>query len=75
MIEIADYLTIIEIVVAVLLIASILIQNKQVSLNLTTMWGWMGEVTKRWADKVLHNLTVFLGTAFIFISIALFLLK
>jgi len=37
MIEIADYLTIIEIVVAVLLIASILIQNKQVSLNLTTM--------------------------------------
>jgi len=37
MVEIAGYLTIVEIVVAVLLIASILIQNKQVSLNLTTM--------------------------------------
>jgi len=75
MVEIAGYLTIVEIVVAVLLIASILIQNKQVSLNLTTMWGWMGEVTKRWADKVLHNLTVFLGTVFILISILLFLSK
>ena len=71
----SDYLTIAEVVISVLLIVSILIQNKQVSLNLTSMWGWMWEVTKRWADKVLHNLTVFLGTLFILISVLLFLSK
>ena len=70
-----DYLTIAEVIIAVLLIISILIQNKQVSLNLTDMWGWMWEVTKRWADKVLHNLTIFLGTLFVLISILLFILK
>jgi preprotein translocase subunit SecG len=50
----------------------ILIQNKNVSLNLTSMWGWMGEVTRRWSDKVLHNTTVILGSFFIAISILLF---
>ena len=70
-----DFLSIAEVVVAVLLIVSILIQNKQVSLNLTSMWGWMWEVTRRWPDKVLHNLSVFLWTLFILISVLLFLMK
>jgi len=70
-----DFLSIAEVVVAVLLIVSILIQNKQVSLNLTSMWGWMWEVTRRWSDKVLHNLSVFLWTLFILISVVLFLMK
>jgi len=68
----SEYLTIAEVIIWVLLIATILIQNKQVALNLTSMGGWMGEVTKRWADKVLHNTTIFLGSLFLIISILLF---
>ena len=67
-----QYLTMAEVVIGVLLIASILIQNKNVSLNLASMGGWMGEVTKRWAEKVLHNTTVILGSLFVAISILLF---
>jgi len=67
-----EYLKIIEVIIGVLLIAVILIQNKNVSLNLASMGGWMGEVTRRWSDKVLHNTTVVLGSLFIIISILLF---
>lgn len=67
-----EILTIAEVIIWVLLIASILIQNKQVALNLTSMGGWMWEVTKRGADKVLHNATIFLGSLFVIISILLF---
>ena len=67
-----EYLTIAEVVIGILLISIILIQNKNVSLNLTSMWGWMGEVTRRGSDKVLHNTTVVLGGFFITISILLF---
>lgn len=70
-----EYLKIAEVFIGVLLIASILIQNKNVSLNLTSMGGWMGEVTKRWAEKVLHNTTVILGSLFIAISILLFVVS
>jgi protein translocase SecG subunit len=70
-----DYLTIAEVVIGVLLIGTILIQNKQVSLNLTSMWWGMWEVTKRWADKVLHNATILFGAIFIIISILLFINK
>jgi protein translocase SecG subunit len=68
-----EFLTITEVAIGVLLIVTILIQNKQVSLNLTSMGWWMGEVTKRWADKVLHNATILFGTLFIIISILLFI--
>ncbi len=68
----SEYLTIAEVIIWVLLIATILIQNKQVALNLTSMGGGMGEVTKRGADKVLHNATIFLGSLFLIISILLF---
>ena len=71
----AETLTIIEVIVWILLIAVILIQNKQVALNLTSMGWWMWEVTKRWADKVLHNATIWLGAAFILISVLLFIYK
>lgn len=70
-----EYLTIAEVFIGVLLIASILIQNKNVSLNLTSMGGWMGEVTKRWPEKVLHNTTITLGSLFIIISILLFVVS
>ncbi len=68
-----DILTIIEVIVWILLIGSVLLQNKQVALNLTSMGGWMWEVTKRWADKVLHNATVILWATFIIISVLLFI--
>jgi len=67
-----EYLTIAEVIIGVLLIAVVLIQNKNVSLNLTSMGGWMGEVTRRGSDKVLHNTTVILWSLFIAISILLF---
>lgn len=67
-----EYLKIAEVFIGVLLITSILIQNKNVSLNLTSMGGWMGEITKRWAEKVLYNTTIILASFFIIISILLF---
>lgn len=68
-----QYLMIAEVIIGVLLIATVLIQNKQVALNLTSMGGWMWEVSKRWADKVLHNATIFLWALFIIISVLLFI--
>lgn len=70
-----EAIKIIEIVLSVLLILVVLIQNKNVSLNLSTMWGGMWEVTKRWPEKILHNATIILGAAFIINSVALFLLS
>ena len=70
----ASTLQFLEIIIAVLLIFFVLIQNKNVSLNLSSMsWG-MWEVTKRGPEKVLHNITVVLWTLFIVVSIALYLL-
>jgi len=68
-----EYLKIAEVIIGILLIVVILIQNKNVSLNLTSMGGWMWEITRRWPEKVLHNTTVILGSFFITISILLFL--
>ena len=68
-----EYLKIAEVIISVLLIVIILIQNKNVSLNLTSMGGWMWEITRRWPEKVLHNTTIVLGSLFITISILLFL--
>jgi len=69
-----DILKITEVVISVLLILVILIQNKNVSLNLSSMWGWMWTVTKRWAEKVLQNITIILWTLFILNSLAFFFL-
>lgn len=69
-----DYLKIFEVVVAVLLIFTVLIQNKSVSLNLTNMSGWMAQVKKRGPEKVLHVATIVLGAIFVINSIALFVL-
>jgi len=70
-----DVLKFIEVIISILLIFVILIQNKNVSLNLASMSGWMGEITKRWAEKVLHNATVILWVWFVLNSLALFLLS
>lgn len=70
-----EILKISEVIISVLLIIVVLIQNKNVTLNLTSMWGGMWEVTKRWAEKVLHNATIILWTLFILNSLALFLQK
>ena len=63
MIEILKF---IEIAVAVCLILVVLIQNKWTALNLNTMSWWMNELTRRWPEKVLHNITVVLWIIFIF---------
>jgi protein translocase SecG subunit len=69
-----DMLKFAEITIAVLWIFFVLIQNKNVSLNLASMSGWMGENTKRWPEKILHNITIGLLFLFILNSVALYLL-
>jgi protein translocase SecG subunit len=64
-----------EIVLAIMLIAVILIQNKNVSLNLSSMSGGMGTITKRGPEKVLHNITIILGGLFILNSLLLFVMS
>jgi len=68
-------LQVIEIILAILLIAIVLIQNKNVSLNLSTMSGGMWAITKRGPEKILHNGTIFIGGLFILNSLALFILS
>lgn len=72
MIEILKF---IEIAVAVCLVLIVLIQNKWTALNLNTMSWWMNEITRRWPEKVLHNITVVLWIIFIFNSASLFILR
>lgn len=67
-----DFLSILEVIIAFLLIVVVLIQNKNVSLNLTSMsWG-MASTQKRWAEKFLQNLTIFLWVVFVVNSVLLF---
>ena len=70
-----ETLKIIEIIFSILLIFIILIQNKNVSLNLSSMGWWMWSITKRWPEKILHNITIILWTTFIINSLALFLIS
>lgn len=69
------FLQILEIIIAILLIFVILIQSKNVSLNLTSMSWWMGTITKRGPEKILHNATIIMGIVFILNSLALFVLS
>jgi len=64
-----------EIIIAILLIIVVLLQNKNVSLNLSSMSDGMGEITKRWPEKILQNTTIILWVAFIIVSILLFINK
>ena len=70
-----ESLKIIEVITSLLLIFIILIQSKNVSLNLTSMSWWMWTITKRWPEKILHNITIILWTLFIVNSLILFLIK
>ena len=65
----------IEIIISVFLIFAILVQNKNVSLNLSSMSSWMWTITKRWPEKIMHNLTLILWTLFIINSLILFVLS
>lgn len=66
-------LMILEVIVAALLIFVVLIQNKSVSLNLSSMAWWMDSVVKRGPEKVLHNATIVLWVLFILNSVLLYL--
>ncbi len=75
MLGILQFLSVSEVILAILLIAIVLIQNKNVSLNLSTMSGGMWAVTKRGPEKVLHNATIVIGILFILNSLFLFILS
>jgi len=68
-----EYLKIFEVIVSLLLILIILIQNKSVTLNLTSMSWWMNQVKKRWPEKVLHIATIVIWVIFVLNSIILFM--
>jgi protein translocase SecG subunit len=70
-----EFLKFSEIVISILLIFIILIQNKNVSLNLTSMSGWMWTITKRWPEKIIHNITIILWVLFILNSLTLVIIK
>lgn len=53
-----EILQITQVLISVALIGVVLIQNKNVSLNLSSMSGGMGTITKRGPEKVLHNVTI-----------------
>lgn len=63
-----------EIIISVLMIFVILIQNKNVTLNLSDMSGGMWEVTKRGPEKIMQNATIILWVLFIVNSLTLYLL-
>lgn len=70
-----ETLRIVEIVISVLLVLVILIQNKNVSLNLSSMaWG-MAPIQKRGPEKVLQNTTIVLWVLFVVNSILLAFVK
>jgi len=69
-----NFLNVLEVIVAILLIFIILVQNKNVTLNLSSMGGWMGPVTKRGPEKFFQTATIVLGALFILNSILLFIL-
>ncbi len=67
-------LNVTEIIISIVLIFTVLIQNKSVTLNIASMAGGMGPVSKRGPDKVLQNATIALGIMFIVNSLLLFIL-
>ncbi len=69
------FMQIAEILLSIALIAIVLIQNKNVTLNLSSMSGWMGTTTKRWGEKFLHNATIIIGGIFILNSLLLFVMS
>lgn len=70
-----DFLIFTEIVISVLIVIVVLIQNKWTTLNLSNMSGWMNEITRRWPEKILHNMTIILWTLFILNSLCLYILS
>ena len=70
-----DTLQITMVIISVLLIFVVLIQNKNVALNLTSMSGGMSENVKRGPEKILDVTTKILGTLFILNAVALFLIS
>jgi protein translocase SecG subunit len=69
-----DILKFSEVIIAIFMIFVVLIQNKNVTLNLTDMSWWMWEITKRWPEKVMQNVTIILGVLFVLNSLALYLI-
>ncbi|MDD4151291.1 MAG: preprotein translocase subunit SecG [Candidatus Gracilibacteria bacterium] len=70
-----EILKISEIVLSILVIFIVLIQNKNVSLNLSNMSGGMAPIQKRGPEKILQNTTIILGVLWILNSLLLIFIK
>ncbi len=60
-------------IISILLTIVILLQNTNVSLNLSSMSSDAWEITKRWPEKILQNTTIILAVAFIVVAVLLFI--
>jgi len=69
------FMQVAQIILSIAVIFVVLIQNKNVTLNLSSMSGGMGSVTKRGSEKVLHNATIVIGIAFVVNSLLLFVVS
>lgn len=67
-------LSIIQIVISVLLMVSILLQNRGSGLSAAFGGDFGGYYTKRGFEKFLSYFSIFLGSVFILLSIAIFIL-
>lgn len=68
-------LSITQIIISILLILVILLQNKNITLNISNMWWGMWPITKRWPEKVLHIATIIFWTLFIVNALLFFFIK
>lgn len=67
-------LSIIQIVIAILLMISILLQNRGAGLSSTFGGDFGGYYTKRGFEKFLTYLSIFLSSIFISLAIAIFII-
>ncbi len=63
----------IQIILSILLTIVVLLQNKSVTLNISSMSGDMWEVSKRGWEKILQNISIVLAVIFTLNGILLFI--
>ena len=63
----------IQIILSILLTIVVLLQNKSVTLNISSMSGDMWEVSKRGWEKILQNISIVLAVVFTLNGILLFI--
>lgn len=68
-----NILKMVEVVIAILLILVILVQQKRSSFDLTSFSNSSsGKFERRWPEKTLHQITIWLGAIYVILSLVYF---